>query len=206
MANMFAGYVTKQIPKDLRSCYQTDSVSENLWVWCERIERWGLRLCLLLGLLGIVFIIVDAVEMGQLLDELRLDTDEIQEAAIELGIELRPVYDVVLEGILLWAFYCFVEYCTYHVAALLIGALASIVQHTRITANIALYNAAQAEGIVEEVAEQPVASQPTKPETNYSETLSGITMVDDKDIWICRRCGAKNRQGAICCSTCGNFK
>lgn len=40
------------------------------------------------------------------------------------------------------AVYAFIEYCAYHVLALLVGALGSIVQNTRINADLALYKIA----------------------------------------------------------------
>ncbi len=153
MANMFSGNVKKKIPKDLRECYKTDNVTHNLWVWCERLEKWGFRICIALAIIGIFTIIKNGIETAQLLDELNIDLNEITVVSAEYGIEIKSVFEVVIEGILIWTFYCFIEYCTYHVLALLVGSLATIVQNTKITANITLYNSAKAEGITDDYDE-----------------------------------------------------
>ena len=154
MANMFSGNTEKRIPKSFKECYETDGITQNLWQWCERLEKWGLALCFILGIIGIISIISEGVQTARLIDELGIDMAEVRAAAAELGIEVKSVSEVVVDGILRWSFYCFIEYCVYHVLALLVGALASIVQHTRITANITLYTAAKAENITEDYAEE----------------------------------------------------
>lgn len=141
MANMFSGNSEKKIQRDLKSCYATDPMTQNLWSWCERLEKWGLRICIILFFIGIVTVISEASETAKLLEKLDIEPSEIQTAMAEYGIEIKPVSQVVIEKSLLWAFYCFLEFCSYHILALLIGSLASIVQHTKITANVALYRA-----------------------------------------------------------------
>ena len=150
MANMFSGNVEKKIPKNFKECYETDNVTHNLWIWCERLEKWGFRIFIALMIIGIVTIIKEGIETAQLLDELNIDMNEIRTAAAEYGIEIKSVFEVVIENIFLWSLYSFLEYCAYHVIALLVGSLANIVQHTKITANITLYNSAKAEGITED--------------------------------------------------------
>ena len=147
MANMFSGNQEKKIPRNFKDCYKTDSITQNLWLWCERLEKWGFRLCLIMGVIGIVSIISNGIEMAKLIEELNIDVEEIRTVAAELGVEVKPVFEVVIEGIFDWSFYCFLEYCSYHILALLVGSLATIVQHTKITANISLYNSAKAEGV-----------------------------------------------------------
>lgn len=154
MSNMFSGNQEKRIPKEFRDCYKTDGITQNLWLWSERLEKWGFRFCLVLGIIGIISIISDGVQTAQLIDELGIDMSEVRTAAAELGIEVKSVFEVVVEGILKWFFYCFLEYCAYHVLALLVGSLASIVQHTKITANITLYTAAKAENITDDYLEE----------------------------------------------------
>ena len=154
MVNIFSGNREKKIPKTFKDCYKIDNVTKNLWIWCERLEKWGFIFCLILGIIGIISIVSEGIEMAELIDELNIDTKEIESTAAELGIEIKSVFEVVFEGILQWSFYCFLEYCTYHVLALLIGSLASIVQHTKISANITLYNSAKAEGITDDYEEE----------------------------------------------------
>ena len=106
MVNMFSGNQEKKIPKNFKECYATDSITQNLWIWCERLEKWGFRLCLFLGIIGIASIISNGIEMAKLIEELNIDMKEIRTAAAELGIEIKPVFEVVLEGIFDWLFYC----------------------------------------------------------------------------------------------------
>ncbi len=156
MANMFSGNLKKRIPKNLKECYQTDNVTNNLWVWCERLEKWGFRVCLALAILGITTIIRNGIEINKLLNEFssQIKLHGFDEFASQFfrdyGIKIKSVSEVVIDDIITWFLYCFIEYCSYHALALLIGALATITQHTRITANITLYNTAKAEGITDE--------------------------------------------------------
>ena len=115
MRNMFSGNTQKEIPHSLQECYQTDAVTRNLWVWCERIETWGRRLCILLAIIGVISII----STGIIAAEYSL-------------VETDPLFVLVAEEIFAWALYCFLEYCAYHVLALLIASLATIVQSTKI--------------------------------------------------------------------------
>ena len=55
MRNMFSGNVQKEIPKSLGDCIKPDSVSSNLWVWCERLEKLGEILFWLLIIGGLIF-------------------------------------------------------------------------------------------------------------------------------------------------------
>ncbi len=179
MANMFSGNLEKKIPKNFKDCYKTDSISQNLWLWCERLETWGLRLCILLGIIGIIDIISNGIEMSNLLKELNIDMNEIRTAAAEYNIEIKSVFEVVVEGIFDWVFYCFIEYCSYHILALLIGSLASIVQNTKITANLTLYNCAKIEGAnvdyEEECEEEPKETvEKKKSVTKTNDIPSGF--------------------------------
>ncbi len=167
MANMFSGNVDKRIPKDLKDCYKTDSITQNLWGWCERLEKWGYILCVIMVFAGIIAIISNAVETAQLLDEYNIDTYEIRELMAEEGIKVKSVFEVVVEDIIKWSLYCFLEYCAYHILALLIGSLATIVQHTKISANIALYNSAKAEGISDDYEEESIKKSIFSDTDNY---------------------------------------
>ena len=184
MANMFSGNTKKRIPKSLKECYQTDNVTNNLWLWCERLEKWGLRICIFLAAIGIVTIIYNTIETVKFLDELGIDYFEITTGAAKLGIKSVP--EVLLENLFLWSLYCFLEYCAYHALALLIGSLASIVQHTKITSDIALYTAAKAEGVTDDDTE------PTS-----TEKAECVSAVDTKSTSItktgkCEICGKEN--------------
>ncbi len=154
MANMFSGNSEKKIPKDLKSCYKTDGITQNLWLWCERLEKWGKILFIILIIVGIIDTIIAGVDSYLFIEEIGAETlEDIREASTELGVEIPTVFEALLNNLLGWALYSFLEYCAYHVLALLVGSLATIVQHTKITADIALYNSAKLEGIVENSSE-----------------------------------------------------
>ena len=196
MANMFSGNLEKKIPKNFKDCYKTDSISQNLWLWCERIETWGLRFCILLGIIGIIDIISNGIEMSNLLKELNIDMNEIRTAAAEYNIEIKSVFEVVVEGIFDWVFYCFIEYCSYHILALLIGSLASIVQNTKITANIALYSSFKAQNDIGDEAPVLTATQTsTSPkEATLTNSIDFKKILKNKEEpashkWRCPHCG-----------------
>ena len=188
MANIFSGNVEKEIPKNLKECYKTDAVTQNLWTWCERIEKFGFILCILLGIIGIIEIVSNGIEMSNLIRELDIEMDEIRTVAAEYDIEIKSVFQVVIEGIFTWVFYCFIEYCTYHIIALLIGALATIVQHTKISANVAIYKVSISE------------KEDRKPEA--PEVLNdGIDL--KKENIVCPVCNFEQRARRKVCWQCG---
>lgn len=215
MTNMFSGNADKKIPNDLRDCCKTDDVTNNLWDWCERVESWGFRICIFLAIIGTISIISNGIQASQLLKELNIDMNEIKTAAAEYGIEIKSVFEVVVEGIFDWFLYCFIEYCTYHIIALLIASLASIVQHTRITANVALYTAAnppknvyvQPESNSNNKAEnkKEKESQPSKtnkPKQDDNSQKSSTYTVKDANTIICSECGFEQPSGRTVCFKC----
>lgn len=207
MANMFLGNQEKKIPKDFKECYKTDSITQNLWLWCERLEKWGFRICIALAVIGIFSIISNGIETAQLLDKLNIDMNEIKTASTKYGIEIKSVFEVIVEEIFRWSLYCFLEYCAYHILALLVGSLATIVQHIKITTNISLYNSAKAEGITDDYEEECEEKQEDNTkQSDYSKTLSKIANSKIGTTWECKKCGAKNPQNSISCKTCGNYK
>lgn len=151
MANMFSGNQEKKIPKSFKDCYKTDSITKNLWLWCERLEKWGFILFWILIAMGIIDTIIAGINAHELIEQIGAETvEEIREASAEMGIEIPTVFEALVNNLLSWTLYSFLEYCAYHILALLVGSLATIVQHTKITANITLYNSAKAEGITDD--------------------------------------------------------
>ena len=207
MANMFSGNIEKEIPKDLKECCKTDAITHNLWVWCERLERWGFRICIALAVIGIITIISNAVETVQLLDELNIDMGEIRTAAAEYGIEIKSIFEIVVEGILTWTFYCFLEYCTYHVLALLIGSLATIIQNTKISANVAIYN------LSKEESKTTANNEQQKEDTDKQNCDENSTVLrqqpfftnskDENNTMICPFCKFEQPIGRKVCWHCG---
>lgn len=133
-SNLFAGNREKQVPKTFKDCYKTDSVSNDLWHWCEGLERWGKILFVLIIVVGLILAITGSITEKEVV---------IREATSwrEAETELKTVFDFekFIFSLLYTALSALLEYVIYHIIALFIGALATIVQSTRITANISLY-------------------------------------------------------------------
>lgn len=154
MVNMFSGNQEKKIPKSFKDCYKTDDITKNLWLWCERLEKWGLILFWILIIIGVIDTIMAGINAHQLIEEIGVETaEEIREVSAEMGIEIPTVFEALVNNLFSWTLYSFLEYCAYHILALLIGSLATIVQHTKITANITLYNSAKTEGVTDDYEE-----------------------------------------------------
>ena len=154
MANMFSGNQEKKIPRNFKDCYKTDSITQNLWLWCERLEKWGCILFWILIVIGVIDTIIAGINAHQLIEQIGAETvEEIREASAKMGIEIPTVFEALVNNLLSWTLYSFLEYCAYHILALLVGSLATIVQHTKITANIALYTTAKAEGVIDDYEE-----------------------------------------------------
>ena len=114
-----------KVPKTIEECVEVDSLSKHLWNWAHRLERYGKIV------LGII------IACGFIL-------------AIYAGIVANETGEFVWGAILMtagtWTAYAVVEYCAYYALFLLISALASVVQNTTITANIAVYSASYQRG------------------------------------------------------------
>lgn len=198
MANMFSRKTDKQIPKTLAECTKGVATVDNLHAWAERLENWGKTLLVLLITTGIVSTIIEGISIA--------DIDEDQ------------VFITCLSSIIKWGFYAFVEYCLYHVLALLISALASITQNTIVSANVALYEATKDTSNNEaqtNSSEKTVESQKTSFNSQpieHSTPATGCAAVsappltsipaDDGDI-ICPVCGKKQRSTRQVCWSCG---
>lgn len=110
----------RKIPKTLGECLEIDPLSKNLWGWAENLESFGKILLAIILVCGFVLVIY---------------------AGIAANEEYESVWGAVLSTGFTWILYAFIEYCVYHALSLLMSALATIVQNTTITANIAAYHA-----------------------------------------------------------------
>ncbi len=224
MANMFSGNVEKKIPREFKECYKIDSITENLWLWCERLEKWGKILFYILIAIGIIDTIIAGINAHQFIESIGAETvEEIRKASAELGMEIPTVFEALVNNLFIWILYAFLEYCAYHVLALLVGSLASIVQHTKITANIALYNSAKdnmVQNIEEPSDKNHMGSDLIKKENpapkvkkcTYCGKISPVSLgrcecgcLAFKDIthkWRCSECGEMISDDP--CPNCGN--
>ena len=124
---MFKGKQNKVIPQSLDDCVKSDRIIDNLWIWAKRVETLGFILFIVLISIGVILSVIGGLEAADI-----AKTNSEGTAAF---------FRTFIASILEFALYAFLEYCIYHVIALLIGSLASIVQNTKITADIAIFNA-----------------------------------------------------------------
>ena len=177
----------KKIPKNLKECYETDSVSANLWGWSLWVEKWGriiLFVILAIGTFSTIGVTIEAVE---------IDSD--------------AWFLVLLSSALTWALYAFLEYCAYHIISLLIASLASIVQNTRVSANVALYNTAKVDGFPDEET-APSAPVAAKVHEKRSSVLTNLAQEKayDENSWRCKECGTPNPADKTICKNCGKYR
>ena len=122
MASMFSGVRNRTVPQKFAQCIEKDEMTSNLWNWAIRVEKWGNILTVLLTIYGVYISIYQASTVAEIYDKYS-------------SFHLETFLLCLVE----WALYVFLVYCTYHIIALLVGSLASIVENTRITANIMMY-------------------------------------------------------------------
>lgn len=208
---MFSDHIKKAVPHKLDDCIKPDNVSTNLWTWCERLENWGKILFIIILICGIIATISTAVETYQLFDEFSGYSERM---LLEYGIELPSLFESICLSLLRWALYAFLEYCAYHVLALLIGALATITQNSAITANIALYNTSQTGNAADKKEAPGAFSNVTAPQNtpseirknNVSKKTAPLSSFDHKESWVCNSCGKENAGFYLRCQGCGNFR
>ena len=157
------------IPKSLEECYEEDSISKELWQWSEWLKSWGLKVLGLLIVIGIISTIGDAVQMADIDEDLVIYT--------------------VISSIISWGLYAFIEFCAYNVLALLIAALASIVQNSKIAANVALYSTSKDECSLNDEKESSDVQKKAEKETVQHS-------------WLCHSCGKMRTKTP--CPYCGN--
>ena len=141
-SNMFKGEEIKNIPDKLENVLVADKVSYNLWIWAKRLETLGKVLMTLLIIAGVILAFTSSYVEKEVPveDESSYSyyyDDYEEETEIKKVFDAEMFFTVIADT----ALYAFIVYCSYHVLALLIGALASIVQNTKITADIALLEA-----------------------------------------------------------------
>lgn len=175
----------KKVPKSLKECYATDNVSSNLWSWSYRLEIWGGRVLVILIIVGIISTIGEAIQLADIDEDL--------------------AFLSVVTSLITWGLYAFLEYCAYHVLSLVIASLATIVQNTRITANVALYNVAKEEGTLNEETAKSTSSA-NNQSSGYSLSKLANERTNNSGSWVCKECGTKNEGNNLSCKDCGKYK
>ena len=168
--NMFTDLEKRKIPKSLQRCLETDPVSANLWRWCQRLESLGLFLFWAIIVAGSIIAFTTAF----------VETGEGRYADTEFDFWLF-VFNLAKT-----ALYAYLEYIVYHVLALLIGSAASVVQNTKISADVALYRAA-----VDGLENSPFDDGTVVPESIGNQMVR------------CPKCGSVQPSGRETCLDCG---
>lgn len=205
MANMFSRQIKKEIPRSVDDCIKPDLVSTNLWEWCEWIEKWGKILFWVLLIGGLVLSISGSIVEKQVVVKEATRWSEA-EKEIRTTFDFERFIPLLLDTIL----YAFLEYCVYHVIALLIGALASVVQNTRISANVALYNTTY-KPVFKATSDTNAEKNTKTVETNLNESSecdcdedgSVVPIVHGNQEIICPNCGFKQSINRKVCWKCG---
>ncbi len=183
MANMFSGKSKKQVPKTLDECVQPDRVSTNLWVWAERIEKIGVIVFVFLIVFGIINTISTGITTYREVDAIGIG----DEAAVATVL-------AVFTSLFSTALYAFIEFCAYHAIALLIGALASIVQNTNVSANLALYSIKGKSG--DKFTEEPDDCQAAESYVDHKADVDYGSIYDCEKIV---RLGVFKTDGCVVC-------
>lgn len=200
MSNMFSGKTEKHIPKTLTECTRIDPTVSNLHIWTERLEAFGKALFFILIAIGIISTIAEGITVHEYLNEMKKYVN-YEELLAEAGMEMPSVLDVVISSIIKWGLLAYLEYCAYHALALIISALASITQHTIISANIALYDAYQKQSI--STPNTPTSSATTPP---ASHNRINRPLTSSPEMWICKSCNTQNKIEYGQCKKCGKFR
>lgn len=181
--SMFSEIQSEPVCTTVDECVQNDRLSNNLWTWAHRLETLGVVLFVFLLGYGIY-----AAVQGAMVEVVPYQW---------VGSETEFDFMVFLVGLIDWAIYAFIEYCLYHVVALLIGALAGIYQNTKATARLQEY---QLRHLVMEgaVASESARSTETVPaQAAPSGSPRGYGTV------YCPRCGRSQSNAREKCYQCG---
>ncbi len=124
--NMFDKMENKQIPKSLDECLRPDPLLNNLWSWCQWLERFGKILFWVIIIFGTIYSVLTSFQ-------------EVEKGIYYTYTDTEFNFILFLTSLWRIAIYAALEYCSYHLIALLIGAFSSIVQNTKISTDLNLY-------------------------------------------------------------------
>jgi len=132
MENMFAEEMNRPVPKSLDECVVRGDTEKELWRWAVLIETiGGILSAIILGggvILGLIIMGAEIEALGSPYEQAIKDS---------LGSFIITCIVGVISA--------FITYLICHLVALSVRAQASIVENTRISADIAMYKAAQEE-------------------------------------------------------------
>ena len=214
MKTLFSDLYKKKKPEEIGDCIKVDPVSENLWKWSDRIEKFGIFLLIFILIAGVILAITSSFYEKEIGTYYTYTVKKF-----DWGIFSSEITKTV--------FYAFVEYCAYHVLALLIASLASIVQNTRTTTDIQILEYLKIhpeDDSWKEIDEpEPVVAEDVnakifgrissalvsyKDETSLDEQAEKTVEAENDNIdtaeMYCPKCGNKVPSGNKFCTKCGN--
>lgn len=158
----------KKIPTKLNECIEPDGVSKNLWKWVKAFENLGKILLYCIIIIGVISTISDSVSAYQIGSIISDDAATL--SAFFSALKTGGIFSVV----------ALVEYLIYNAIVLGISALASLVQNTNISTNLAIYNAKSKYGEF---------TQEKKPKHKKEESEPEISLDDENwnDV-VCPHC------------------
>lgn len=133
MKTVFTESKRRTIPKRFEECVREDAVSSRLWSWCNILE-------LLAYILPLIFVVVSAIAFAWAFAVAYRNGANVEfsnsKPIFGFNYEISVLIRITWRAFLIWL--------SLHLSALLIGALASIVQSTRISSDLALYEISSA--------------------------------------------------------------
>ena len=155
------GSFNKKIPKTLKECTRGEHISDELYTWSDRLKTIG------------IFSLVILLSVGLLISIYQVENSLVGELMSDDGVLFIIAYAKwVVAGIIIFII-CYV-------LSVFLGACASVVQNTRITADVALYLA-------------------QKQEENIEDDNAKL----DESYKLCPDCNCKNKFDVKFCENCG---
>ena len=133
MKTVFTASKRRTIPKRFEECVREDAVSSRLWSWCNILES-------LAYILPLIFVVVSAIAFAWAVAAAYRNGANVEfsnsKPIFGFNYEISALIRITWRAFLIWL--------SCYLSALLIGALASIVQSTRISSDLALYEISSA--------------------------------------------------------------
>ena len=190
----------------INDCLKPDSITDNLWVWAERLEKLGKILFWIIIISGFVIALSTSIVTTEVVEGVYYPYTDT-ETTFSFGVFLTSVVQTAL--------YAFIEYCAYHVLALLIGALANITQNTKATARLTEYVARKTlkeeetdrKGSPLFVHNEPLTQAAIHTQASNSKDVNKDNPPVSAEISngekICPKCGQSQRSDRRVCWACG---
>ena len=195
MSNPFKAKDRLNVPRDLEDCCFTDDTARELWRIAELVESWGAFLLIAILVLGTVVSISTTSFMSRIAE--------------------GSGFTAFLCSAIVWGILAVLVYAGCHLISLTIRALASIVQNTRVSANVALYTTSKSTPVAEHSsqasvvpnlnntpAEEKIHIQPVSRTAESPNQAPVSPVVVSPEEIVCPNCGMKQRSNRTCCFNC----